>query len=281
MLASFREVLEAGRRSGAAVGAFTCYTLEVASAVSQAAARSAPSVIFVVSAEALRSEGGSDLLASVREVAAMCAVPACVQLDHVGDRDTIDRALGLGAGAVMADGSLLDFADNVRLVRDAVEAARAVGAGVEGELGHIEGDEERAGAALVGSLTDPSLVPDFVSSTGLNCLAVAVGNAHGRYVGDVSIDWARLAEIARAVTVPLSLHGASGLPERDLARAVKNRIGKVNVNTELREGFLASMARHLPSTTDGARVLELKLAVTEDVRLIVSRKLATLQPSTR
>src|SRR5262249_24407173 len=152
--------------------------------------------------------------------AARSSVEVIMQLDHVSDRDAISRAADAGFGAVMADGSKLPFDDNVALARFAVDAVARLGVGVEAELGRVEGDEDRACTTVRGSLTDPDEVAAFAARTGVDCLAVAVGNVHGRYLGVPRIDWSRLEEIVSLAGVPLALHGASGLPDHVVRRAV-------------------------------------------------------------
>jgi ketose-bisphosphate aldolase len=277
VIVGFSELLEA-RRNGAAAGAFTCYNLETASGVVRAAAARGVGVILLVSERSFRAEGGDLLLSALRAVAERAPVPACVQLDHVADLGLIEAAFELGAGAVMADGSRLPTEENAELVRRAVEAGRWVGGEVEAELGHVAGDEDVARAAATSALTDPDEAASFVAATEAACLAVSIGNVHGVYRRPVALDWHRLEAIRERVSVPLSLHGASGLLGADLRRAVSLGIDKVNVNTELRVRYLATLAERLEDARDGARVLELGLALTEAVAVAADEKLAALAP---
>ena len=200
-------------------------------------------------------------------------VPACVQLDHVDDLELVESACELGAGAVMADGSRLPFDENVELVREARAVAARVGADVEAELGHVEGDENVAIAVARGALTDAGEALEFVERSRAACLAVSIGNVHGRYRDPPRLDWARLAAIRARVPVPLSLHGASGLDEADVRRAVALGIAKVNVNTELRERYFEATASALESTMPALRLLELHEAQVAAVGEVVDAKL--------
>lgn len=202
-----------------------------------------------------------------------------MQLDHVRDLGLIEAALELGAGAVMADGSRLELEDNVAFVRAAADLAAARGAAVEAELGGIEGDEDVAGGAAAGRLTDPDEAATVVRRTGAACLAVSIGNVHGHYQRPPRLDWPRLAAIRDRVGVPLSLHGASGLPDQDVRRAVAMGVAKVNVNTQLREAYLRATAQAVDAVADGLRLLELHEAQASAVAPVVAGKLAGYEPA--
>ena len=146
---------------------------------------------------------------------------------------------------MMADGSKLPFRDNLVFTSSVVSAVRPWGIGVEAELGRIEGQEDRVGEALVGAMTDPEEAQEFAEKSGVDCLAAAFGNVHGHYASTPSLDWERLEEIRAIVPSPLSLHGASGLSDIDLRRAVSSGIAKMNVNTELRTAYFRRLKEEL------------------------------------
>src|SRR5436190_2460410 len=230
MLVDFETLLDEHERPRTALGAFTCYDYEVARAVLAAAAARGVGVVLLISREAFAAEDGDQLLAGVRAAAERSPARACVQLDHVSEPELIAAAFELGAGAVMADGSRSPFDENVALVREARRLAERCGGAVEAELGHVAGGEDFASATEAGALTDPAEARRFAAATGTALLAISIGNVHGTYAGEPRLDWERLAEIERAVNVPLSLHGASGLADSDLNRAIASGIRKVNVN---------------------------------------------------
>jgi ketose-bisphosphate aldolase len=258
MIAPFRDILDEHRHTGSAAGAFTCYETATAAGVVEAAEAASAPVILLVSGQAFARPGGDLLVSALVALAERATAPVCVQLDHVDDLDSIKRALNLGVGAIMADGSRLPLNSNVNFVREAIRIASATGAGVEAELGHIGGGEDVAEAVRAGALTDPVEAVRFVSRCDIDCLAVSIGNVHGEYAGLPDLDWPRLAEIRSLVDVPLSLHGASGLPEADVQAAVARGIAKINVNTELRRRAFEELHDHLPRLTDGYRMLELQ-----------------------
>jgi ketose-bisphosphate aldolase len=278
MLARFSELLAFAVARRAAVGAFTAYNLEQAVGVVRAAEERDTGVVLLVGAQSFRAPSGPLFLAALVAVAREAAVPACVQLDHVDDLESIRRAFALGAGAVLADGSRLPFDGNAELVREAAAAGGVSGGEVECELGGIAGDEDVAAAAAAGALTDPDEAAAFVERTGATCLAISIGNVHGTYRDPPKLDWLRLEAIRRQVAVPLSLHGASGLPDADLRRAILIGVAKVNVNTELRERYLVATADRLEDVRSGARLLELSSAQIEAVAEVVSAKLDVLDP---
>ncbi|TAP43432.1 class II fructose-bisphosphate aldolase [Arthrobacter sp. S39] len=238
-------------QQGSAVPAFTCYDFTTALAVVGAAEDAGRGVILLVAPKTAATSNGLRLIAALRGLADAASVPVAVQLDHASDLRVMADAVAAGADSVLADGSSLPYEDNVALVR----AARALlGADVvlEAELGGLAGDEDRAfgadeaGVAVAG-LTDSAQVEDFVSRTGAQLLAVAVGNVHGKYKGEPQLRWDVLQDIAVRTHIPLVLHGASGIPAGELVKAAAMNVGKVNFNTELRTGVLSTLQEQLPS----------------------------------
>lgn len=265
MLASFSDVLAAAASERRAVAAFTSYDLETAVGVLEAARSLDRELIVLVSDEAFRRPSGPTLVAALRAAAEIAPVPVCIQLDHVDDLGRMEQALAAGVGALMADGSKLPFEENVALVADAVALARRHGAGVEAELGHIAGNEEVAEAVSAGGLTDPDQAVEFAERTGADCLAVSIGNVHGRYRTAPRLDWNRLAAIRSRLALPLSLHGASGLAGDDVRRAIGGGIVKINVNTELRARVFATLETELSRRREKLELLALSQTVIADV----------------
>ena len=182
VLVSFRRA--AGRApTGSAVGAFTCYDLEVAAAVLQCG-RAPRTGRDPADRRALFTRpGGGLLLAALVAAAERSEARACVQLDHCDDLAVIEAALAQGAGAVMADGAGAALRRERRVRAPRRRAGPGRGAGVECELGGITGDEDVAEAVAAGALTDPAQAVEFMAATGADCLAVSIGNIHGIYRG--------------------------------------------------------------------------------------------------
>jgi len=276
VLIGFRELLEERRAAGAAAGAFTCYNGETAIGVLRAAESSSTPVILLISEGSFRSAGGTLLLAMLCAAADHASVPACVQLDHARDPAVARAALQAGVSAVLADGSRLPYEENVAFVRAVARAAAGTGADVEAELGCVEGDEDISAETVAGMLTDPEEALAFVRATGTSCLAVSIGNVHGISSRPPALDWERLTQIRALIETPLSLHGASGLPDADVRRAVSLGVCKVNVNTEVRRRFLTELERTVPRILVGERLLELGEVLVASVAEVVASKLALL-----
>lgn len=275
MLVPFGELLGERRAAGAAAGAFTCYDVTTALGVVRAAEAHDVPAILLLSEASFRGPTGRLLLPALLAVAEEARVPMCVQLDHVADDALVDAALAGGVGAVMADGSRLPTRENTAFVA-ALRRRAGGGMGVEAELGHIEGGEDVAAATEAGALTDPDEAAAFVGATRCDCLAVSIGNVHGTYASPPRLDWDRLALIRDRVDLPLSLHGASGLADEDVRRAIGLGVCKVNVNTELRGRYLDELAARLPWARQGLRLLELEAGVIDAVDAVVAEKLDLL-----
>jgi ketose-bisphosphate aldolase len=276
VLTPLGDLLDGARGAGQAAGGFSCYDLATGAGVLAAAEARESAVVLILSEGAFVQPTGRALVAGLRTLAERASVPVALQLDHVSDLDTIAAAFDAGVNAVMADGSRLPYDGNVALVRAAVELAVAHGGQVEAELGHIAGDEETARATAAGGMTDPAQVAGFLAETGAHCLAVAIGNVHGAYRSPPRLDWARLAAIRDLAERPLSLHGASGLPVADLRRAVGDGVAKVNVNTELREQWLAVAEAEVGRQREGARLLAFQGQIAAAMREVAEGKLAVL-----
>lgn len=162
-------------------------------------------------------------------------VPIAINLDHGAKFEHAVTAIRAGFTSVMVDRSMLPYDQNAAETAEIVRIAHAVGVSVEAELGHV-GDGARYEERNNGTLTDPEEAARFVRQTGVDCLAVAVGTAHGAYAGEPHIDFDLLQEIRRKVDVPLVLHGGSGTGEENLRHAIECGISKINIGTDLFRG---------------------------------------------
>ena len=179
-------------------------------------------------------------------MASKASVPVAVHYDHGLTFDKCMEALKLGFSSVMYDCSTASYEENLSSVAEMVKICHAMGATVEGELGHV-GDNEGAGKLSNPSdyFTDPDVALDFIDRTGVDALAVAVGNAHGDYKFPPKLDFDRISDIAKITGTPLVLHGGSGLADNDFREAVRRGICKVNIFTDLDKAGKAGIEKGL------------------------------------
>lgn len=240
MLESTKVLLEEAQQAQSAVAAFNIYNLEGALAVARAAEAENRPAILQIHPSALEY-GGAALIALCQQIATDTHAPIGVHLDHCESGSTIEAALNSGVRSIMVDGSSLTYSDNIAFTSKQAERIRAVGGFVEAELGRLSGTEDGLTVAeFEARLTDPAQAADFVQRTGVDFLAVCIGNIHGIYHGEIHLDFERLAAIRAAVSIPLVLHGTSGLPKAILRKAISLGVVKFNINTALREVFVTS-----------------------------------------
>ena len=272
MLFSTATLLKDAQRDGYAVGAFNVYTLEGVRAVTAAAEFMRSPVILQVLPRALEL-GGRPLIALCLEACRTASVPMAVHLDHCSSSDMITSALEAGISSVMADGSHLDYEANVAFTGRMATVARQQGRSVEAELGRLSGSEDGLTvAAYEARLTDPAQAVDFVARTGIDTLAVCIGNVHGRYQKPPVLDFDRLALLHQRLAIPLVLHGTSGLPDDMIREAIQRGVCKFNVNTEIREAGLQAAATYL-ETHDKRELVDLMAAMIEAMQSPVKDKI--------
>ncbi|MGB9960395.1 MAG: class II fructose-1,6-bisphosphate aldolase [Candidatus Bathyarchaeales archaeon] len=281
MIVTNRDLLLAAKREAYAVGAFNIQNLESLLAVVEAAVEEKSPVIVAVTPSAIKYAGLNYLAKLVRSAAESSLVPMALHLDHGEDLETVAKCLDAGFTSVMIDGSHLKFEDNVAITKRAVDLAHPKGVSVEGELGRLAGVEEKTVEEREALLTDPEDAERFVRLTGVDALAVSVGTSHGAYKfkGEPQLDFERLRLIREKVDVPLVLHGASsvpqgiiekaakygaqlagakGIPEEHIKKAISLGITKINIDTDLRLAFTATVREVLatnPKEFDPRKIL--------------------------
>jgi len=182
----------------------------------------------------------TDLIVAIRERAHRSSVPVAIHWDHGGTYEQMITAIQAGFTSVMIDASLLPFEENVALTRKVVEAAHAVGIQVEGELGTIGANDsygESGAAEIIYTNVDDAV--RFVEETGVDSLAIAIGTSHGLYPAEKKPELRHdlLEQIKAAVKIPLVLHGGSGNPDAELARAVSLGINKINISSDIKVSY--------------------------------------------
>ncbi|MFF2387653.1 ketose-bisphosphate aldolase [Agromyces sp. NPDC058104] len=251
-----RTVLEAAASAGTAIGAFNVLHLETAEALVGAAEDTGLPVILQLSENCVNYHGGFDPIArATLAVAEASSADVAVHLDHAEDVELALRAIDRGFGSVMYDGAKLDFADNVATTRRVVARAAEAGVLVEAELGEIGGKD---GAHAPGVRTDPAEAAQFVSETGVDALAVAVGSSHAMTERVAALDLELIARLHAAVPVPLVLHGSSGVPDETIVAGIAAGLTKINVSTHLNAAFTGAIRDYLaehPTAVDSRKYL--------------------------
>jgi fructose-bisphosphate aldolase class II len=236
-------VLAEASAAGRAVAAFNVIQLEHAEAYAAAAERVGLPVVMQISENCVRYHGSlAPLAAATLALADACSQPVVVHLDHAEDVGLVEEAVRLGLTSVMFDGSTLPDDENRSETRRVVELCRAAGVSVEAELGEVGGKD---GVHAPGVRTDPAEAARFAADTGVDALAVAVGSSHAMTERTAALDLDLVARIARAVPVPLVLHGSSGVPDDGIRAAVRAGMTKVNIATHLNQVFTRAVRDRL------------------------------------
>ena len=228
------ELLQRATSGGYAVPAFCVWSAETMEAVLRTAAKLKAPVILMTGPWEFALLGPPDLGTVAHALARRFEVPAALHLDHGNSMQQVEACLAAGYTSVMLDYSTRPLTENTEAMRRVVATAHPLGVTVEGELGIIgKVDQVTVEGGGQSTLTDPAVATSFVKETGIDVLAVSIGNAHGMYTKLPHLDFERLAKIHATVPVYLVLHGGSGTPEADLRKAITLGIAKVNVATEL------------------------------------------------
>ncbi|MGW4399940.1 class II fructose-bisphosphate aldolase [Amycolatopsis nivea] len=241
-------LLAAARERGSAMGAFNVILLEHAEAIAEGAEQAGLPVVLQISENCVRYHGGlAPITVASREIARRASVDVLVHLDHIEDPELIREGIALGVDSVMYDGSRLPYAENLRTTREIASRCHDAGVAVEAELGEVGGKD---GVHAPGARTDPAEAADFVTETGVDALAVAVGTSHAMVERTAQVDRALVSRLRDAVPVPLVLHGSSGLSDEELRGAVVSGMAKVNISTHLNGLFTRSVRQFLEEQPD-------------------------------
>lgn len=251
-----RDLMRATVAAGTGVGAFNVIHLETAEGLVAAAEQAGRPVILQISQNCVNYHGGLEPLAKASlALAGASSAAVAVHLDHADDEALARQAIDLGFGSVMFDGSKLDYDENVAATARVAGYAHENDVFVEAELGEIGGKD---GAHAPGVRTDPDEARRFVAGTGVDALAVAVGSSHAMTERTASLDLELIGRLRLALTVPLVLHGSSGVPDDRLVDAIRAGMTKINVSTRLNGVFTAAVRRYLkanPAVVDSRRYL--------------------------
>lgn len=272
-LVSSLELIKKAQENKKAIAAFNIHNLETIQAVVEVASELDSPVIIQSTPGTLRHAGIEYVSAIVKEAAKKYNIPIALHMDHCPSFDTIVSCIKYGYTSVMIDGAHHEYEGNVALVKSVVKMAHAVGVQVEGEIGKIGGVEDDMFVNEAdASFTDPKEASQFVADTGIDTLAVAIGTAHGMYKGEPKLDFERIKEIDSLVDVPLVLHGASGVPDESVKKAIDLGMAKINIATELKNPMAVAIKEVLsnPEENDPRNYMG---AAREAVKKVVAQKI--------
>ncbi len=238
------------QKNGYAVGAFNVENMEMVQAVIEAAEEVQAPVILQTTPSTLKYADPELYFANVSAAASKASIPVALHLDHGSSFELAMRAFRAGYTSIMIDGSKLSLEENIALSKAVAQACHGGGIPVEAELGKVGGKEDDLVVGLDNPYTDPQEAVRFVEESGIDFLAVGIGTAHGIYKGEPNVNVERLKEIRQVVSVPLVLHGTSGVPDQTVRDCIENGICKVNYATDLRVAFTKGVREVLAADQD-------------------------------
>lgn len=271
-LVTSEQMLSAAQKGGYAVGAFNVENMEMVKAVVAAAEELCAPVILQTTPSTVKYGTLESYAAIVAAEARKATVPVCLHLDHGSSFEIVVQAIKTGYTSVMIDGSHEEFEQNIAVSRKVTEVAGACKIPVEAELGKVGGKEDDL-EAEADTNTNPAEAREFVERTGISSLAIAIGTAHGFYARKPELDKKRISEIGKVVSVPLVLHGASGLSDEDIRECIERGMCKVNFATELRVAYTDAEKKILADDPDVFDPKKLGKAGMEAVKALVKGRI--------
>ncbi|NVF11120.1 ketose-bisphosphate aldolase [Anaerococcus sp. AGMB00486] len=227
-----------------AIPHFNVWNAEMLMAVIDAAENLRAPIIISFGSGFIQNTNFEEFSAMMISMAKHATVPIITHWDHGRSMDIIKNAYNHGMNSVMRDASSLPFEENVKEIKKAVDYFHPLGVPVEAELGHVGNETIYEEALAEYQYTDPDMAQEFVEKTRCDSLAVAVGNQHGVYTSEPKINFDIIEKISRAVDVPLVLHGASGIGDKDIKKSIRLGISKINIHTELCQAAMEAVNMH-------------------------------------
>jgi fructose-bisphosphate aldolase class II len=234
----FKEIIDRAFKERYGVGAFNIVNDLTMEAVLAAAVECRAPVIIQTSVKTVKSIGRDVLYGMWRTMTAGIEVPVSLHLDHCPEREVITSCLEAGWNSVLFDGSLLPVEENQRQTKEVVEEARRYGAHVEGEIEPFKGVEDDVGTDEETARQSLPVALEFIRTTGIDCFAPAIGNAHGWYASEPKLDAERVSDLVSAEAVPIALHGGSGMTDAQFTDLIARGCAKVNISTALKRRFM-------------------------------------------
>lgn len=271
MLVDLKKIIAMAEEGGYCIPAFNVYNTETIMGVVAAAEEAKAPVIIQVYPRLINQEVGFYLAPAIVAAANRASVPICFHLDHGPDESSAQKILRWGATGIMYDGSVHPLEENIAVTKHIVDICNAVNVGVEGELGHIGSVNDDA----MDEFTNPDEAARFVKETGVTCLAVLIGNAHGHYKKTPHLDIERVKAIRKATNnTPLVLHGGSGIPDDQVKAAINAGVRKMNIGTDVCCAFAEGAKSELDNPNRSLAVdLFMKPSI-ENVKKLALNKIA-------
>lgn len=274
MLVTGKELLLDAQKKGYAVGAFNINNMEIIQAIIEAAEESNSPVILQASQGGIKYAGIEYISALGKLAARNAKVPVALHLDHGTDFDQVMLCIRHGFSSVMIDGSRFPLDENIAYTKKVIEVAKAVGVSVEAELGKIGGTEDHITVdEKDATFTDPQEALRFVNETDVDFLAIAVGTAHGVYKGEPKLDFDRIKTIRETISIPLVLHGSSGVSEDALKKAISLGISKINIDTDLRIAFAEGVKNFIKDNPDNIDPRKILAPAKEQMKAKIKEKM--------
>jgi len=258
-LVTMKALLNRARDNHVGVGAFNVGNMEMVIGAIKAAEESNTPIILQIAEVRFKHSPLKYMGPMMVEAARKAKVDIAVHLDHGLTIEAVKEALEYGFTSVMFDSSIYPYNENIKRTKEVVELAKKYNATVEAELGHVGGSED--GSKDIKSLyTDPNQALDFVKQTGIDALAVAIGNAHGVYKSAPKLAFDVLDEIKNKVSIPLVLHGGSGITDDEFQKLIRHGIVKVNIATATFNRLTKEVENYI-SSNDKHNYFDLNLAM--------------------
>lgn len=283
MLVKLKDILEKAVKGSYAVGAFNVQNLEFAHGIIDAAAEHSSPIIMQISPRTLAFFETETILKPTLLLAEKASVPVCVHLDHAKDLDTVRKGIEAGFTSIMFDGSSRPLQENIELSRQVSQWCREHHVSLETEVGVVGSDEENKNADIPLQYTKIEEVQQFLNQVDTDALAVSVGSIHGMQTAKVRLNFDLLAQLSSIISIPLVMHGSSGVIDQDLKEAIRFGIRKINVATRLK--IAAGSAIYEISRIQGMSglgdTMQLSIEIRKAVKKAVLSRLSVFNPSSK
>lgn len=261
MLANIKYWEETAQKNGFAIPHFNVWNAEMLMGVIEAAEETKAPIIISFGTGFIGNTIFEEFAPMMVSMAKNASVPVITHWDHGRSLEIVQNAYNHGMNSVMRDASAEPFEENIRLTKEVVDYFHPLGIPVEAELGHVGNETIYEEALSAYQYTDPNQAAEFVQRTGCDSLAVAIGNVHGEYSSDPKIAFDVLEKVRDAIDIPIVLHGASCIPDKDVKTSISLGVSKINIHTEL---CLAAM--NAVREKQNSSFLELERAVRQSVK---------------